>query len=551
MRIGFVELLLILLIASLTIGPSAALWVDRWLRRANRASAAAARRRAVQEAQRAAEREEVLQRFQKLSIVFTLAAVAALVWALVLRPIEAPPKTYTAPDHRQASGAAQAALSTDRREIWDLGGYQGVDCIRTRDGLVYAAAWNGFSLKKRTSDLVRTDGGNAAVILSVEGELTGFAFDAAGDLWLTVLTPAGGTLCRARHDSWGASVEQVVTQIDGAPLGALSAVEVGEDGKVYFAVVGQESAEQGLESALRTALLAHTGTGAVYVYDPAARTVEQVVGGIAGASGLALDERTQTLYISDLGSRCIWSAAASARSLTAGGKGCQSSFSGLPGYPGTLALDEDSTLYISYRWASSSWLERHAGSTFLRGVALRLSESMQENLFSLPADGIRAEVIKYGVLYDPKLFAHLEEKGLSFDREAVITRCVELKRDVVMEDEFDTGARMKLNLGHTVGHGVEAKSHFAISHGKAVAIGMAIVSRASACADTPRIAALLEQFGLPTRTDYSADDLFSYTLSDKKRSGGTVNLIIPRAIGDCAIVPTKVESLKSFIQAGL
>ena len=81
------------------------------------------------------------------------------------------------------------------------------------------------------------------------------------------------------------------------------------------------------------------------------------------------------------------------RGLTAGGKGCQSSFSGLPGYPGALALDEDSTLYISYRWASSSWLERHAGSTFLRGVALRLSESMQENLFSLPADGIRAEAV--------------------------------------------------------------------------------------------------------------------------------------------------------------
>ena len=177
-----------------------------------------------------------------------------------------------------------------------------------------------------------------------------------------------------------------------------------------------------------------------------------------------------------------------------------------------------------------------------------------DTLNSLPLDIFRdgcAEVIKYGVLYDPKLFAHLEEKGLSFDREAVITRCVELKRDVVMEDEFDTGARMKLNLGHTVGHGVEAKSHFAISHGKAVAIGMAIVSRASACADTPRIVALLEQFGLPTRTDYSADDLFTYTLSDKKRSGGTVNLIIPRAIGDCAITPTKVESLKSFIQAGL
>ena len=177
-----------------------------------------------------------------------------------------------------------------------------------------------------------------------------------------------------------------------------------------------------------------------------------------------------------------------------------------------------------------------------------------DTLNSLPTDIFRdgcAEVIKYGVLYDPKLFAHLEEKGLAFDREAVITRCVELKRDVVMEDEFDTGARMKLNLGHTVGHGVEAKSRFALSHGKAVAIGMAIVSRASNCGDTPRILALLEKFGLPTRTDYSADDLFTYTLSDKKRSGGTVNLIIPRAIGDCDIVPTKVESLKSFIQAGL
>ena len=393
MRIGLVEFLLILAIASLTIGPQVALFVDRWMRRANRANARAARRRAEYAAQMAVERDALLKRFRTASTVFGVCILLALVYALVFRPIDTPPQSYTAPDVRQDTGAAQTALATDHKGTLDLGEYQGVDCIRTRDGLVYAAAWNGSSLKKRTSDLVRTDGGNAAVILSVEGELTGFAFDAAGDLWLTVLTPAGGTLCRARHDSWGASVEQVVTQIDGAPLGALSAVEVGADGKVYFAVVGQESAEQGLESALRTELLAHTGTGAVYVYDPAARTVEQVVGGIAGASGLALDERAQTLYISDLGSRCIWSAAASARGLTAGGKGCQSSFSGLPGYPGALALDEDSTLYISYRWASSSWLERHAGSTFLRGVALRLSESMQENLFSLPADGIRAEAV--------------------------------------------------------------------------------------------------------------------------------------------------------------
>ena len=177
-----------------------------------------------------------------------------------------------------------------------------------------------------------------------------------------------------------------------------------------------------------------------------------------------------------------------------------------------------------------------------------------DTLDTLPVDIFRdgcAEVIKYGILYDPKLFAHLEEKGLAFDREAVITRCVELKRDVVMEDEFDTGARMKLNLGHTIGHGVEARSNFTLSHGKSVAIGMAIVCRASRCPDTPRILAILQKFGLPVTTDESVQDIYNYTLSDKKRSGDTVRLIIPRRIGDCAIVPTPVHTLKSFIQAGL
>ena len=177
-----------------------------------------------------------------------------------------------------------------------------------------------------------------------------------------------------------------------------------------------------------------------------------------------------------------------------------------------------------------------------------------DTLNSLPEDIFRdgcAEVIKYGILYDPVLFAHLEETGLDFDREAVITRCVELKRDVVMEDEFDTGARMKLNLGHTIGHGVEARSEFTLSHGKSVAIGIAIVSRASHCPDTLRILSILETFGLPTGTDFPVDDIYTYTLSDKKRSGGTVSLIIPRTIGHCEIVPTPVENLKSFIEAGL
>lgn len=183
-----------------------------------------------------------------------------------------------------------------------------------------------------------------------------------------------------------------------------------------------------------------------------------------------------------------------------------------------------------------------------------------DTLNTLPEEIFRdgcAEVIKYAVLYDPELFARLKETGLHFDREAIIARSVEWKRDVVTEDEFDTGSRMKLNLGHTIGHGVEACSRFRLSHGKSVAIGMAIVARAAAkmgmctveCSE--KIQNLLKDFGLPVDTEYSPEELFACALSDKKRSGSSVRLIIPREIGCCDIVPTPVSELTSFIEAGL
>lgn len=175
-------------------------------------------------------------------------------------------------------------------------------------------------------------------------------------------------------------------------------------------------------------------------------------------------------------------------------------------------------------------------------------------LNTLPADVFAdgcAEVIKYGILYDQELFHHLEEYGLSFDREFVISRCVELKRDVVIEDEFDQGQRMKLNLGHTIGHGIERCSNYGISHGKAVSIGIAIVSRAFKCPDQERILNCLRRFSLPVSTGFTASVLFHAALSDKKRAGSTIHLIVPRAIGSCDICPTPVDELESFIQAGL
>lgn len=183
-----------------------------------------------------------------------------------------------------------------------------------------------------------------------------------------------------------------------------------------------------------------------------------------------------------------------------------------------------------------------------------------DTLDTLPEDIFRdgcAEIIKYGILYDPQLFAHLQERGLNFDREAVISRCVELKRDVVAADEFDLGERQKLNLGHTIGHSVEANSHYTISHGKAVAIGMAVVSRAAAKNDlctsntAKDIESILKTFSLPISTSDSAASIYQSALSDKKRFGDSVNLIVPTEIGRCIIHRATTEELKTFIEAGL
>ena len=168
-----------------------------------------------------------------------------------------------------------------------------------------------------------------------------------------------------------------------------------------------------------------------------------------------------------------------------------------------------------------------------------------------------AEVIKTAILFDPPLFRELERDGAAFSRERVIARCVEHKRDVVAEDEFDTGRRGLLNLGHTLGHAVEACSDFTLSHGRSVAIGTAAVCRAAAqqgfCSpETARDAcALLARFGLPTHTDLSLDALMPAMLSDKKRSGAKVGVIVPERIGSCAIRPMDEQALRKFMESGM
>lgn len=176
-----------------------------------------------------------------------------------------------------------------------------------------------------------------------------------------------------------------------------------------------------------------------------------------------------------------------------------------------------------------------------------------EALSTLPEDVFRdgcAEVVKTAVLFDRALFDRLRDEGTGFDREAVIARCVEHKRDVVCRDEFDTGARQLLNLGHTVGHAVEKCSAFTVSHGKAVAIGTAIMARAFS-ADADEIVSVLRAFGLPTETDFSAEVLANAALSDKKRAGDTLTLVVPERVGRATLRTIPVGELPAVIKAGL
>ncbi len=149
-----------------------------------------------------------------------------------------------------------------------------------------------------------------------------------------------------------------------------------------------------------------------------------------------------------------------------------------------------------------------------------------------------AEVIKYGIILDSRLFDIVAVPD-SFDLTKVIARCIEIKRDVVEQDEFDKGMRGLLNFGHTFGHAIEKLSAFTITHGSAVACGMVIAAKvARVCGFTDYtdiITKVVKDYGFDTRCPYSADELYSVILSDKKRSGADITLVLPKEIGACTL----------------
>ena len=167
-----------------------------------------------------------------------------------------------------------------------------------------------------------------------------------------------------------------------------------------------------------------------------------------------------------------------------------------------------------------------------------------------------AEVIKYSVINDKEFFEFLKG-GIRQNLGEIIARCAQNKATVVEGDEFDRGNRQLLNLGHTVGHAIELCSQLSISHGSAVAIGMVIVTRAAVSmglcpsAHLEELISMLRAEGLPTECEFTAEELTRVALSDKKRMGGTITLVVPFGIGDSRLYPVSVDDLKGFIEKGL
>lgn len=167
-----------------------------------------------------------------------------------------------------------------------------------------------------------------------------------------------------------------------------------------------------------------------------------------------------------------------------------------------------------------------------------------------------AEIIKYGVIADRFLFEMLREPIKERVGE-IIARCLNIKCRLVFEDEFDTGPRQLLNLGHTFGHAVENCSGYEVSHGKAVAIGMVMAASVSAelgicgleCPE--QIRDMVRAHGLPDRTDINGDALLDVILSDKKRSAKGITFVFPEEIGRCRLQKLPQNDIKGILDAAL
>ncbi len=188
------------------------------------------------------------------------------------------------------------------------------------------------------------------------------------------------------------------------------------------------------------------------------------------------------------------------------------------------------------------------------------------------------EIVKYGLILDEDLLTLLNPKCNNFDisirqkkeimdfdykkleMSKIVSRCVELKAQIVMQDEFDTGIRHILNYGHTIGHAIEHLSKYKISHGNAVALGMYIVEKSMGNGFHNIVVDLLGTCGIdivelmeiisePSQNDFiSKNEIVDKIKSDKKVNAGIVNFIVLEEVGKASFKTIPISELDMFIK---
>ena len=166
-----------------------------------------------------------------------------------------------------------------------------------------------------------------------------------------------------------------------------------------------------------------------------------------------------------------------------------------------------------------------------------------------------AEIIKHACIKDAELFAELSLHNLDYyknNQEAVnrlVKRNVQIKCNVVMNDEFEQGERRLLNFGHTWGHAIETK--LKIPHGHAVSIGMVMAAKLSeqltGFTKTNELVAMLHQYELPVSASVNTSEVFNVLKMDKKKDNQSMNYVVLNKIGEAVTKKIPIEELEKLI----
>lgn len=179
-----------------------------------------------------------------------------------------------------------------------------------------------------------------------------------------------------------------------------------------------------------------------------------------------------------------------------------------------------------------------------------------DTLHTLPQEELScgmAEVIKYGMIRNEKLFEITETHNISNIHKVmdeIVYTCIDIKRNIVENDEFDKGERMILNFGHTLGHAIEGWHNYKnYTHGMGVAVGMCMITeRFCTPKITERLKKCIESYKLPISTEAPLNELLPYCSTDKKCESDSISYIVCEKIGSAEIRRVSVSEFEKLME---